>query len=189
VAVNNKIVAKSSFPMTDCTGSGRAFEQALADIASRGPPTPAGIMVWWTGAVASIPSGWALMNGVANATGNGGSGYSLVDKFVLAAASGAGTTAGGGKTSRDGHTHEVIIEEEYVAVRGDIDHMTTGVEAGQSVYSSSYNDTAYAGEALAVAADPHTHTAHVAGGDHDHDAGNPAHMKLIPIEKLIYQVT
>jgi hypothetical protein len=189
MATNSKIVAKSAFPMTDCTGTGQAFEQALAEIASRGPPTPAGIMVWWTGAVADIPSGWALMNGVANATGNGGSGYSLVDKFVLAAASGAGTAAGGGRTSRESHSHDVMIEEDYVGVRGDIDNMTTGVEVGQSIYSSTYSDDVYAGEALAVAADPHTHMASVSGGDHDHEIGNPAHMKLIPIEKLIYLVT
>lgn len=38
---------------------------------------PAGAVILWAGAIGSIPSGWALMDGVANSVGNGGSGINL----------------------------------------------------------------------------------------------------------------
>jgi hypothetical protein len=45
---------------------------------------------------ATVPTGWAKMDGTANASGNGGSGYNLTDKFVK----GNGTLAAtGGSTS------------------------------------------------------------------------------------------
>ena len=50
----------------------------------------------WVGAKADIPSGWGLMNGVANSAGNGGSGFAMVTVYDQYFALGTDVDPGGG---------------------------------------------------------------------------------------------
>jgi hypothetical protein len=90
----------------------RQARQMAGQMQVEGSTIPPGIVVWWTHTKNAIPYGWGLMDGVDNSPARGGTGIVLVNKFVLASASGAGqageeedryTTEGGE------HTHSVDI--------------------------------------------------------------------------------
>ena len=53
-----------------------------------------GSKIWW--GATTIPRGWACMDGTANAVGNGGSGLSVVDYFLLCTCSAGQVGASGG---------------------------------------------------------------------------------------------
>lgn len=144
------------------------FDQA--PVGDGGFGLPAGAVVLWAGAIGSIPTGWALMDGTANSVGNGGSGidmrgmvpygYSGAGDFAtiggtIAVAlatsfSGSGTVT----TSTDpGHNHEI-----------------TGTEIAGSISISAHDDnnsvfaTTSVGSTLTVAP---TNASLAAGSDFD----------------------
>jgi len=76
------------------------------DVAQAVYAVPSGGIIMWSGAIASIPTGWFLCNGL-NATPN------LIDRFVVAAGSTYAVGAGGG--SKDAilvaHNHTINISD------------------------------------------------------------------------------
>lgn len=88
-----KAAVKATFP--NLTGPVLSTQAAIDS------PIPSGVIVLWSGAVLSVPSGWVLCDG-ANGTPN------LRDRFVVGAGSTYAVGATGGSTassSAGGHTH------------------------------------------------------------------------------------
>lgn len=69
------------------------------DLDARYSPAPSGIIVLWSGSIASIPGGWALCDGT-NGTPN------LKSRFVIGAGDTAYPVAGSGGTST--HAHSLV---------------------------------------------------------------------------------
>ena len=67
---------------------------------------PAGVILMWSGSIASIPSGWFLCNG-SNGTPN------LVDRFVVCAGStyAVGATGGSANATLVSHTHTAFVTD------------------------------------------------------------------------------
>ena len=63
---------------------------------------PIGGIIMWSGAIANIPTGWALCNGVAV---GGITPPNLLDKFIVGAGSGYAVNATGGSTNIPQHSH------------------------------------------------------------------------------------
>ena len=95
-------------------------------IAFVGPDVEAGVIVMWSGAVETIPAGYALCDGTLGTP-------NLKDKFVISAGAVFGPGDSGGSQSHvhqftgDGHAHDLaggtIIED--VDPTGSINHSTT----------------------------------------------------------------
>ena len=175
----DRVIKRSDIPNRDCTGTGSQISQALNEVAQGGSIVPPGVMAWWTGAASDIPSGGALMTGTSNSADNGGTGFNLVDRFVLAASSGAGTTAEG-RTSREGHYHTISISEEDVTIEGEMEQRSTGLTStDQAAYpeytvtvGGGYGWTQYDGEHKHEA-EPDSVTVILAqSGSHSHDVAS-----------------
>jgi len=189
VADYDRVGPQSQINTALCRGRDPAenISQALGEIVQN-PPAPAGIMVWWTGTAASVPSGWALMDGSDNSVSRGGSGFNLVGRFVLAAATGAGTTGGSSRTSRDGHSHTALISNEDVPVSGSVGQKTTGLtQTGQAAYPE-HSVTVTGGEGTTPSGGAHTHEADTdevtvelkPDGSHDHGGTTTSDETLDP---------
>ena len=183
----DRVGIKSEINTSLCRGRDPAetVSQALGEIVQN-PPAPTGIMVWWTGTAASVPSGWALMDGSDNSVSRGGSGLNLVGRFVLAAATGAGTTGGSSRTSRDGHSHTALISNEDVPVGGLVGQKTTGLtQTGQAAYPE-HSVTVTGGEGTTPSGGAHTHEADTdevtvvldPDGTHDHGVTTTSNVTL-----------
>jgi microcystin-dependent protein len=119
---------------------------------------PSGIILLWSGSIASIPSGWVLCNG-ANSTPD------LRDRFVVGAGTTYAVNATGGAntvtldaTMIPAHTHTVSATGTTSAQSVDHSHTFSGTTSGQS------NTHAHA----ASVTDPgHSHTVnyHIAGSN------------------------
>jgi hypothetical protein len=99
---------------------------------------PAGVIVMWSGSVASIPAGWALCDGA-------GGRPDLRDRFVRGAAAGQGGGATGGSATHShaahtapiNHTHGVTVTDPgHVHVQG-VNSATTGGLSGYTPDTSS----------------------------------------------------
>lgn len=75
---------------------------------------PAGVIVMWSGSVASIPAGWALCNG-AGGTPN------LQDRFIVGAGNSYNPTNTGGATT---HTHSINPPNTTTTTNGSHTHTT-----------------------------------------------------------------
>ena len=130
-------------------------------------PIPKGIISLWYGAIANIPSGWALCDG-SNETPN------LIDKFVVGAGSTYTVSTSGGSLSSGssgGHTHTVVSA-------GSHNH---GGVTGQATLTSGVSG-------VASGTNNHTHTVTTAG-DHTHTVNsvpNHSHTILPPYYALAY---
>lgn len=198
-----KAAIKATFP--NITGPVTATQAAL------NVPIPSGVIVLWSGSVATIPSGWALCNGSSGTP-------DLRDRFVVGAGSTYAVGATGGSTTSSasgGHTHTESSagSHSHTGVTGDTSltvnqipshtHTWSGTSTsednnytagtnylreGSTVNSSSFTVTTTAsGEGAAhshtISSDgSHTHTI-TAVGDHTHTT-TPPYYALAYIMKL-----
>lgn len=113
---------------------------------------PAGSVILWAGAIGSIPSGWALMDGTANSVGNGGSGIDMSGRFPLQYISGdptygtigatvtqalifditGGTTVSLTINNESSHTHTVSTTEFNSKISAHAGSGTDATSAGES---------------------------------------------------------
>jgi microcystin-dependent protein len=114
---------------------------------------PAGVILLWSGSVASIPTGWVLCNG-ANSTPD------LRDRFVVGAGSSYAVNATGGAntvtldaTMIPSHTHSLSASGTTSGQSAGHTHTFSGTTSGQSV--------------------SHTHTATVTDPEHAHTYFRP----------------
>lgn len=95
-----------------------------------GAGLPSGIILIWTGTIASIPSGWVICDGN-NGTPN------LLDRFPQQVATGAtdpGSTGGSTSQTGNGHTHPFPSHSHTGNLFGN---------SGNSYYSGSYTVAGY----------------------------------------------
>jgi hypothetical protein len=90
---------------------------------------PAGVILMWSGSIASIPSGWVLCDG-ANGTPN------LRDRFIVGAGStyGVGATGGSADATLPSHTHS--LSASGTTTTADISHIHSGTTLGMNVNAS-----------------------------------------------------
>jgi hypothetical protein len=86
---------------------------------------PAGIILMWSGSVASIPSGWVLCNG-ANGTPN------LQDRFIVGAGSAYAVNATGGSADATLPSHTHSLSASGTTSTADINHTHSGTTAGMN---------------------------------------------------------
>ncbi len=181
------------------------------DVFSTSPSIPAGVIVMWSGSIASIPSGWALCNGTSGTP-------DLRDRFVVGAGATYGVGATGGAaaatTSSSGaHAHSGVTAGHNLSIAEMPVHVHSGSTdvAGAHVhgYTAGTASTAAAGGnvfdnlasvgAVTIASGDHSHTfttgttggglAHVHGivsdGAHTHAVATlPPYYALAYIMKL-----
>lgn len=144
------------------------FDQA--PVGDGGFGLPAGAVVLWAGAIGSIPTGWALMDGTANSVGNGGSGidmrgmipygysgsgdFATIGGSIAVALATSFSGSGTANTSTDpGHNHEI-----------------TGTEISGAISISAHadNDSTFATESNGASLTPGLFDAGLmAGSDYD----------------------
>jgi len=91
VLTNRQPSGSAAFPYSE---GGVTYNATLNQI------IPTGVIMMWSGSIASVPSGWALCNGT-NGTPN------LVDRFIV----GAGTTYAPGET---GGANTITLSEAQI---------------------------------------------------------------------------
>lgn len=124
------------------------IQTSINNIVSAGGNVPIGCVVWWTGTVGNIPSGWALCDGVANAAG---SGIDLTGYFIKGHDTTAGTTSSAGATSSDttgvtvdnasGNTGSATTSITVDNASGNTGSATTGIASTDSASGSSGSST------------------------------------------------
>lgn len=67
---------------------------------------PSGVITMWSGAIADIPTGWALCNGE-NGTPN------LLDRFIIAAGNNSAPGDTGGAAT---HTHDITVDATALSI-------------------------------------------------------------------------
>jgi hypothetical protein len=125
-----------------------------------GDSFPKGGIIMWAGAVAAIPTGWALCDGT-NGTPN------LRDKFVIGAGSTYAVAATGGSNAAHSHTVAVTVDTGYAALS-----FGTSSPVDGGWLNLPNNDIQDAG---------HTHTASGSSGT---GSSMPAYYALAYIMKL-----
>jgi len=139
---------------------------------------PPGIILLWSGSVASIPSGWVLCNG-ANSTPD------LRDRFVVGAGSSYAVNATGGAntvtldaTMIPSHTHSITATGS--SGNASTDHVHSLSASGTT--SGHSNDHTHFGTTSAVSND-HTHsfsgTSSGQSNTHTHAVSDPGHAHTI----------
>ena len=102
-------------PAGDQGPKGDKGDQGIQGVPGETGPTgpagaiPAGVIAMWSGTLATIPSGWALCNGL-NGTPN------LADRFVVGAAAGANPGATGGVATHQHAAHTGIMSHTHAMV-------------------------------------------------------------------------
>lgn len=110
---------------------------------------PAGVIVLWSGSIASIPTGWLICDGT-NGTPD------LRDRFILGAGTTAVSTIGGANSVDLSHTHTV---GSFASDSGGSHNHALGTIA--TVVDASVNNTGAivaSGVGITVAAHTHTHS-------------------------------
>lgn len=169
-----------------------------ATAASLNNPVPSGVIVMWSGAISSIPSGWYLCNG-SNGTPN------LMDRFIVGAGSqySVGNTGGAETVTLDvtqmpSHTHTITATTDsqgsHTHTISDPGHVHsyvspggTGTIAGGFGISAVGAATGVAYTGISInAAGAHTHTitatAATTGGGQSHE-NRPPYYALAYIMK------
>lgn len=168
-----------------------------ATAAQLNTPVPTGVIVMWSGAIASIPSGWALCNG-SNGTPD------LRDRFIVGAGSSYAVGATGGAASvtltadqMPSHTHDITAT---TASAGSHTHTITdpghshvfnggvtvpnGYFPGGSIVAGGSSSTSAATTGISInAAGAHTHTITATAAT---TGGGQAHENRPPYYALAY---
>lgn len=153
---------------TDGTGSGlicATLDGQTADqIINSG--SPSGVIAWWSGSAASIPSGWLLCNGL-NGTPD------LRGKFVVGAGShyakadtgGTSTVTATATVTIAGHslTAAEIAKHTHTGADIRISSYSNGNPAGGFAYYVSIDDTNTRTSGSTGSGDAHSHSASFAG--------------------------
>lgn len=144
---------------------------------------PIGIVMQWSGSVASIPANWALCNGQ---TVNGNVTPNLVDKFVLAAggATGPGAT-GGTSTHQHGYVTNgtALTKDQLPAVRPQIDAPgATGAVVARMTSGGVYGLNSVPGGPFGQAAMDHLGT----GQPHNHNGVTDAGPNIPPFYAICF---
>lgn len=147
-----------------------------------GQTIPSGVILLWSGASSSIPSGWYLCNGL-NGTPN------LIDRFVVGA--GSSYSVGGTGGSKDAiavaHSHTVNLSSTTSSNGGHI-HNTYGGESGSYQSGGAYGaSNANNGNAYGVTTTngTHTHTVNISGST-DSSGSSGTNANLPPYYALCY---
>ena len=144
-------------------------------------PTPAGVIVLWSGSIGSIPSGWALCNG-SNGTPD------LRNRFIVGAGSTYAVDATGGSADAIvvSHTHTATSTSTSVVTDPGHAHTFSGVTTPGpdpqigNVTGSSYNtNTATTG----ITVDTTTTTTNASAGTSGTNANLPPYYALCYIMK------
>lgn len=155
---------KDGVDWDELTGIPTGFADGVDDVAAPGVGVPAGVIVMWSGALADIPTGWALCDGT-------GGTPDLRDRFVYGASAGEEPGAVGGS---DRHSHET-------SQAGAHSHF------GETTSSGSRTVVSGAGTEAAPGGHSHSYTTNTAGG-HQHGTNTvvhvPPYFKLAFIMKL-----
>lgn len=130
--------------------------------------SPSGVIAWWSGSEASIPSGWVLCNGL-NGTPD------LRDRFVVGSGSHytKGSTGGLDEVTTTGAVtiagHALTAAETPKHTHGNIvDYYASGIKksgAGTGVQGSYANSTILRYTDEAGGGDAHSHTASYVGSE------------------------
>lgn len=140
-------------------GAGCGLDADLLDGQERSQIAPAGMIVMWSGSIASIPSGWALCNG-ANGTPD------LRNRFIVGAGDTYNVATSGGALQ---HNHPVTV-----------DAASTGITIGITTANVNGDGDPPAALTSATPNDPqHTHTASSSNAGH-----LPPYFALAYIMKL-----
>ena len=155
------------------TGTTQAFgtnNTTIATTAFVRSIIPAGVILMWSGSVASIPSGWYLCNG-ANGTPN------LLDRFVIAAGSNYAVGATGGATTASlieanlpSHTHSLSASGTTSTV--DVNHTHSLSASGTTSAQSNGHTHTYSGTTSGQSA-THNHAASSNDSGHQHSMATP----------------
>lgn len=127
-----------------------------------------GTVKMWVGAKAAIPSGWRLMDGVENAIGNGGTGFSFTasaNRFPRATTEQEDVGLAGGESQVTVEAHEAVDVVACIA-----DHAAKNTDSGGAISGSTGSAGSHAHAGSSVGAD----------GGHDHagqtgDSGAHSH--------------
>lgn len=154
---------------------------------------PRGVIVMWSGTLATIPSGWALCDG-ANATPD------LRDRFIMGVPPGQNPGATGGSAAHyhtvNAHTHGVSIPQSTTIAAGTHDHSYyTGVDWNEGTAASgstaSFVTSIYGFFDYTSSAGNHSHTvpsqsltSGAAAPPTSSESSLPPHYKLAFIMKL-----
>jgi hypothetical protein len=114
-------------------------------------PTPAGVIVLWSGSIGSIPAGWALCNG-SNGTPD------LRDRFVVGAGSTYAVDATGGSANAIVVSHTHTASSTSVVTDPTHDHVMHGQGTMSGLYLSNDNQrySAGAGDSFGGISSPDT---------------------------------
>lgn len=150
---------------------------------------PAGVIVMWSGSLASIPVGWALCDG------SGGT-PDLRDRFIVGAAAGAQPGGTGGTTTHQHAAHTGVINHTHGVTITDPGHVhaqqrlptATGAQAGFTVDTSMSGTPAAANDTGSKTTGISAATANPAGGvaslDHPATDHRPPWFALAFIQKV-----
>lgn len=113
----------NTFP--NINGAVTATDEQINAVAGAGVLAFPGMIVMWSGSVASIPSGWKLCNGVGTIS-TGAAVPNLVGRFIIGSATNSGGTYDIGDTG--GSKDAVVVSHNHIAtsVVSDPGHVHTG---------------------------------------------------------------
>lgn len=121
-----KRVLKNTFP--NITGPITVGQDTINKLGTDNILCFPGMIVMWSGTIASIPAGWKLCNGVGNIS-NGVSIPNLTGRFVIHADADTGGTYNRG--SRGGSADSVVVAHSHAA---------TATEGGEHSHSTRFNN-------------------------------------------------
>lgn len=142
------------------TGSGSVtLDQLMTILANQfARQVPTGVILLWSGAVAAIPSGWALCDGTLGTP-------DLRDRFLVGAGGAYAVGATGGASVHTHIAHPLLVHTGTAVVdHAAFTHTSGGAHAHDA--HTTATDTAIAGAATRLTG-PGTHTS---DGGHTHDA-------------------
>ena len=120
-ATATKLATARTFTIAGGLSASASFDGSADVTLTVGQSIPSGVILMWSGAVESIPSGWYLCNG-SNGTPN------LLDRFVIGAGSGYGVGATGGSKDAIAVSHN---------------HTYSGTTSTQGAQGLGYVGTSY----------------------------------------------
>jgi len=157
---------------------------------------PAGVIVMWSGSIASIPAGWLLCNG-ANGTPN------LQDRFIVGAGSGYSVAATGGSanatlpahdhtfsgsnsTSTQGnHSHQVKTKTQDDSTIRPVSNSRGGMAAAHYEGSAYYRYDDLTGAYMLASNGDHSHSVTISGSTSS-NGSSATNANLPPYYALAY---
>ena len=168
-------------------GASGIVGQVLVSAGSGNTPTwgtgiPSGVIVMWSGSIASIPSGWLLCNGSSGTP-------DLRNRFVIGAfqdnAGVANTTVTGSNTLTGGSKDAIVVSHTHTT---DTAGAHTHLSSGAGLYAGVDNGSFYGGGWVGGVASPSNTTS--SSGSHSHtistEGSSGTNANLVPYYALAY---